>query len=80
VAGSSTSIRLAAQTSTGTSALDGAAVSFISAFILGVATNLVGLAVTGDTGTLTIAIENTFRIPQLGKQLFPAPSLRHPYT
>jgi len=79
VAGSSTSIRLAAQTSTGTSALDGA-VSFISAFILGVATNLVGLAVTGDTGTLTIAIENTFRIPQLGKQLFPAPSLRHPYT
>lgn len=47
---------LASQTSTATSALDGI-VSFIPVSIPGVATQMVGLAVTGKSATQTIAIE-----------------------
>jgi hypothetical protein len=47
---------LATQTSTATSAIDGS-VTFIPASIPGVATSLVGLAATGNTSTLTVAIE-----------------------
>ena len=47
---------LAAQTSTATSGLDGS-VNFVPASILGVATNLAGIAVTGNTGSLSIKIE-----------------------
>ena len=47
---------LAAQTATAISALDGT-VTFSPASIPGVATNLVGLAVTGNSSTLTIQIE-----------------------
>ena len=47
---------LATQTATTTSALDGT-VSFAPASISGVATNLIALAVTGNAGALTIAVE-----------------------
>lgn len=47
---------LATQTSSATSALDGS-VSFVPASLPGVPTNLVGLAVTGTSSTLTINIE-----------------------
>jgi hypothetical protein len=47
---------LATQTSTATSALDGS-VSFIPASIPGVATNVAGIAITGDSGSLSVAIE-----------------------
>jgi hypothetical protein len=47
---------LGAQSSTATSALDGT-VSFAPAWIPGVATNMVGLAATGNSSTLGIAIE-----------------------
>lgn len=47
---------LAMQTATAVSALDGT-VTFSPASIPGVATNLVGLAVTGNSSTLTIKIE-----------------------
>lgn len=47
---------LAAQTATATSGLDGS-VSFIPASIPGVATNVIGLAATGNSSTLSIAIE-----------------------
>jgi hypothetical protein len=47
---------LGVQTSTATSGLDGT-VNFTAASIPGVATNLIGLAATGDTATLGIAIE-----------------------
>ena len=47
---------LATQTATATSALDGT-VAFTPASISGVATNLIGLAATGTSGTLTIAVE-----------------------
>ena len=47
---------LASQTSTATSALDGS-VTFIPASLPGVATNLVGLATSGYTSTLSVAIE-----------------------
>jgi hypothetical protein len=47
---------LAAQTSTATSALDGS-VTFIPASVPGTPTNLVGLAVTGNSSALTISIE-----------------------
>ncbi len=47
---------LATQTSTAISALDGI-VTFSPASIPGIATNLAGLAVTGNSGTLTVAIE-----------------------
>jgi hypothetical protein len=47
---------LGAQASTATSALDGT-VSFAPAWIPGVATNMVGLAATGNSSTLGIAIE-----------------------
>ena len=47
---------LATQTATATSALDGT-VSFAPASISGVATNLIALAVTGNAGALTIAVE-----------------------
>jgi hypothetical protein len=48
--------QLGAQTSIATSALDGT-VSFAPASLPGVPTNLVGVAATGNTSTLTIAIE-----------------------
>jgi hypothetical protein len=47
---------LAQQSSTATSALDGS-VSFTPASLPGVATDLLGLAVTGNTGSISIAIE-----------------------
>jgi hypothetical protein len=47
---------LAIQTSTATSTLDGS-VSFIPAFIPGVPTTLVGLAVTGSSSALAVNIE-----------------------
>jgi hypothetical protein len=47
---------LATQTATGISALDGL-VTFSPASIPGVATNLVGLAVTGNSSALTITVE-----------------------
>jgi hypothetical protein len=47
---------LATQTSTATSALDGS-VNFAPASIPGVATSVVGLAVTGNSGSLSVAIE-----------------------
>jgi hypothetical protein len=47
---------LATQSATGTSAVDGS-VSFNPASLPGVGTNLVGLASTGNTSTLQIAIE-----------------------
>jgi hypothetical protein len=47
---------LATQTSTAISALDGT-VSFTPATLAGVATNLVGVASTGNAGTLRIAVE-----------------------
>lgn len=47
---------LAAQTATATSGLDGT-VTFTPAAIPGVATNLVGLASTGNTSTLNIVVE-----------------------
>lgn len=47
---------LATQTATAISALDGS-VSFAPASIPGVGTNLVGLAVTGNSSTLTISVE-----------------------
>ena len=47
---------LAAQASTATSTIDGTVI-FTSASIPGVATNMVGLAATGNTSTLGIAIE-----------------------
>jgi hypothetical protein len=48
--------RLATQVATATSALDGS-VTFAPASIPGVATNLLGLAVTGNTASIHIAIE-----------------------
>jgi hypothetical protein len=47
---------LATQAATATSALDGT-VSFSPASLPGIATNMVGLAVTGNTGSVSIAIE-----------------------
>ena len=47
---------LASQVATATSALDGT-VTFTPASIPGVATNLLALAVTGNTGSLSIAVE-----------------------
>jgi hypothetical protein len=47
---------LATQTSTATSTLDGS-VSFLPASIPGVSTNLLGLAVAGNSSSLTISIE-----------------------
>ena len=47
---------LATQTSTATSAIDGT-VTFIPATLPGVATNLLGLAASGNTSTLNISIE-----------------------
>jgi hypothetical protein len=47
---------LATQATTGNSALDGT-VTFSPASIPGVATNLSALAVTGNSGTLNIAVE-----------------------
>jgi hypothetical protein len=47
---------LATQTSTTTSALDGT-LTFVPASIPGVATSLVAIAATGNSGTLTIAVE-----------------------
>jgi hypothetical protein len=47
---------LARQTATGISALDGS-VTFSPASIPGIATNLVGLAVIGNSGTLTTTVE-----------------------
>jgi hypothetical protein len=47
---------LATQTSTAISALDGT-VSFTPATLPGVATNLTGVATTGNSGTLPIGIE-----------------------
>ncbi len=47
---------LAAQAATATSALDGT-VTFAPASLPGVATNLFGLAVTGNTGSVNIAVE-----------------------
>ena len=47
---------LGTQTSTATSALDGT-VSFAPASLPGVPTNVIGLATTGNTGTLAISIE-----------------------
>jgi hypothetical protein len=47
---------LATETSTATSALDGS-VNFIPASIPGVATDLVGVAVTGNSSSLTVGIE-----------------------
>jgi hypothetical protein len=47
---------LATQTSTATSTLDGS-VSFLPASIPGVPTNVIGLAVTGNSSTLTVSIE-----------------------
>jgi hypothetical protein len=48
--------RLATQTATATSALDGT-VTFNPATLSGVATNLVGVATSGNTATVNIAIE-----------------------
>ncbi|MDE3186287.1 MAG: hypothetical protein KGM96_02035 [Acidobacteriota bacterium] len=47
---------LAAQASTATSAIDGTVI-FTPASVPGVATNMVGLAATGNTSTLSVAIE-----------------------
>jgi len=47
---------LATETSSVTSAIDGT-VSFIPASISGVPTNLIGLAVSGNSSTVSIAIE-----------------------
>ena len=47
---------LSSQTATATSAIDGT-VTFAAASIAGVATNTLGLAVTGDTGSVSITIE-----------------------
>jgi hypothetical protein len=47
---------LAAQAATATSAIDGT-VTFIPASLPGVATNLLGLAVSGNTATVNIAVE-----------------------
>ena len=47
---------LAAQSATATSAIDGT-VAFVPASLPGVATNLVGLAVSGNTATVNIAVE-----------------------
>jgi len=47
---------LATQAATATSALDGA-VTFTPATLPGVATNLLGLAASGNTATVNIAIE-----------------------
>ena len=47
---------LATQASTATSALDGT-VTFTPASLPGVATNLLGLAASGNTATVNIAIE-----------------------
>ena len=47
---------LATQTSTAISALDGT-ISFTPATLPGVATNLAGVATTGNSGTLRIAVE-----------------------
>jgi hypothetical protein len=47
---------LATQTATATSALDGT-VTFVPASLPGVATNLIGLAASGNTATVGIAIE-----------------------
>ncbi len=47
---------LASQTATAVSALDGT-VTFVPASLLGVATNLAALAVTGNTSTISIAVE-----------------------
>jgi hypothetical protein len=47
---------LATQAATASSALDGSVI-FTAASLPGVATNLTGLAVTGNTATLNIAIE-----------------------
>lgn len=47
---------LATQASTATSALDGT-VNFVPATLSGVATNMVGLAVTGNTGSVSIGVE-----------------------
>jgi hypothetical protein len=47
---------LATQAATATSALDGT-VTFSPASLPGIATNMVGLAVTGNTGSVSIAIE-----------------------
>ena len=47
---------LASQTATAVSALDGT-VTFLPASISGLATNLVALAVTGNTSTISIAVE-----------------------
>ena len=47
---------LTTQAATATSALDGT-VTFTPASLAGVATNLLGLAVTGNTGSVNIAVE-----------------------
>jgi hypothetical protein len=47
---------LATQAATATSALDGSA-SFTPASLPGVATNLTALAVTGNAGSVNIAVE-----------------------
>jgi hypothetical protein len=47
---------LATQAATATSALDGT-VTFAPASLPGVATNMLGLAVTGNTGSVNIAVE-----------------------
>jgi hypothetical protein len=47
---------LASQAATATSAVDGT-VTFVPAAISGVATNLVGVAASGNTATISIAIE-----------------------
>jgi len=47
---------LAAQASTATSAIDGTVI-FTPASVPGVATNMVGLAASGNTSTLGVAIE-----------------------
>jgi hypothetical protein len=47
---------LATQTASATSALDGS-VTFAPASLAGVATNLLGLAVTGNTASVSVAVE-----------------------
>ncbi len=47
---------LATQAATATSAIDGS-VTFLPVSLPGVATNLLGLAASGNTATVTIAIE-----------------------
>jgi hypothetical protein len=47
---------LATQAATATSALDGT-VAFIPASLPGVATNLLGLAASGETSSVNIAVE-----------------------